>query len=321
MKVLITGGAGYIGTGLIHKLAGNDKVSEIIVYDNLSRPNYNLFLHKNIPDANIKFVFGDILDSRKLREMLKGVDVVYHLAAKVTTPFANTDPHFFEQVNHWGTAELVYAIEESEVSKLVYTSSTSVYGASDRLVDEDSIPNPRTYYGISKLRGEEHVRRLNDKINTIILRCGNVYGYNPSMRFDAVINHFMFDAHFKNRIQIQGNGKQTRAFIHIEKVDEALAKLMETNIPSGVYNLSDKNMSVLEVVDVIKEIYPELEFIFINQHMDLRELHVNPKSRLYQYFKFPETNLKDELIAFKESFAFRAVEEAVGSRQLAVGNL
>ena len=311
MKVLITGGAGYRGTGLIQKLAGNDKVSEIIVYDNLSRPNYNLFLHEDIPDANIKFVFGDILDSRKLREMLKGVDVVYHLAAKVTTPFANTDPHFFEQVNHWGTAELVYAIEESEVSKLVYNSSTSVYGASDRLVDEDSIPNPGTYYGISKLRGEEHVRRLNDKINTIILRCGNVYGYNPSMRFDAVINHFMFDAHFKNRIQIQGNGKQTRAFIHIEKVDEALAKLLETNIPSGVYNLSDKNMSVLEVVDVIKEIYTELEFIFINQHMDLRELHVNPKSRLYQYFKLPETNLKDELIAFRENFAFKTVQEVM----------
>ncbi|MBW8050247.1 MAG: SDR family oxidoreductase [Cytophagales bacterium] len=311
MKVLITGGAGYIGTGLIHKLAGNDKVSEIIVYDNLSRPNYNLFLHEDIPDANIKFVFGDILDSRKLREMLKGVDVVYHFAAKVTTPFANTDPHFFEQVNHWGTAELVYAIEESEVSKLVYTSSTSIYGASDRLVDEDSVPNPRTFYGISKLRGEEHVRRLNDKINTIILRCGNVYGYNPSMRFDAVINHFMFDAHFKNRIQIQGNGKQTRAFIHIKKVDEALARLMETNIPSGVYNLLDQNMSVLEVVDVIKEIYPTLEFIFINQHMDLRELHVNPKSRLYRYFKLPETNLKDELMAFKESFAFRTVEEVV----------
>jgi len=311
MKVLITGGAGYIGTGLIHKLAGNYKISEIIVYDNLSRPNYNLFLHEDIPDADIKFVFGDILDSRKLREMLKGVDVVYHLAAKVTTPFANTDPHFFEQVNNWGTAELVYAIEESEVSKLVYTSSTSIYGASDRLVDEDSIPNPRTYYGISKLRGEEHVRRLNDKINTIILRCGNVYGYNPSMRFDAVINHFMFDAHFKNRIQIQGNGKQTRAFIHIEKVDEALAKLIETNIPSGVYNLLDKNMSVLEVVDVIKEIYPELEFIFINQHMDLRELHVNPKSRLYQYFKLPETNLKDELIAFRENFAFRTMQEVM----------
>ncbi|MCH8317083.1 MAG: NAD-dependent epimerase/dehydratase family protein [Bacteroidetes bacterium] len=314
MKVLITGGAGYIGTGLIHKLAGNDKVSEIIVYDNLSRPNYNLFLHKSEiqnSKSEIRFVFGDILDSRKLREILKGVDVVYHLAAKVTTPFANTDPHFFEQVNHWGTAELVYAIEDSEVSKLVYTSSTSIYGASDRLVDEDSIPNPRTYYGISKLRGEEHVRRLNDKINTIILRCGNVYGYNPSMRFDAVINHFMFDAHFKNRIQIQGNGKQTRAFIHIEKVDETLAKLLETNIPSGVYNLSDKNMSVLEVVDVIKEIYPELEFIFINQHMDLRELHVNPKSRLYQYFKLPETNLKDELIAFRENFAFKTVQEVM----------
>jgi len=314
MKILITGGAGYIGTGLIHKLAGNDKVSEIIVYDNLSRTNYNLFLHKfaiDDPQCAIRFVFGDILDSRKLREVLKGVDIVYHLASKVTTPFANTDPHLFEQVNHWGTAELVYAIEQNAVSSLIYMSSTSVYGASKRLVDEDSIPNPRTFYGISKLRGEEHVRRMFDKINTIILRCGNVYGYNPSMRFDAVINHFMFDAHYKKRIQIQGNGKQTRAFIHIDKVDEVLIKLMKMNIPSGVYNLIDKNLSVLEVVDEIKEIYADLEFIFINQHMDLRELHVNPESSLNKYFKLPKTDLKDELIAFKDNFAFRSVAQAL----------
>ena len=155
MKILITGGAGYIGTELVYELNKNPEVKEIVVYDNLSRGNINLFIGSNKLSNKIKFIQGDILDTRLLRESLKGVDVVYHLAAKVTTPFADQNAHFFEQVNHWGTAELTYAIEESEVKKFIYTSSASVYGASSQEADEQTFPNPKTFYGISKLRGEE----------------------------------------------------------------------------------------------------------------------------------------------------------------------
>src|SRR5258705_10146253 len=115
MNILVTGGTGYIGTELVKTLAKNTKVDRIIVYDNLSRGNFNFFIGKNQSNGKVKFVQGDILDSRKIRKELKGIDVVYHLAAKVTTPFANIDSHFFEQINHWGTAELVYALEESSV--------------------------------------------------------------------------------------------------------------------------------------------------------------------------------------------------------------
>ena len=306
MKVLITGGAGYIGTVLTKHLVQYPEIAEIVIYDNLSRKNSNLFLGDRLPNAEkVELVVGDILDLRKLNKILSDVDVVFHLAARVSTPFANVDADFHEQVNHWGTSELVSAVEESNVEKFIFTSSTSVYGASDGLIDENQEPNPKTFYGISKYRGEEHVKRLQKKRNALILRCANVYGYSRSMRFDAVINRFMFDANFTNRIQIHGNGKQNRAFVHVNVLIRALIGCLLNDVPSGIYNVVDKNLQILDIVDILKEIYPTLEFIFVNQHLELRQMQVDRNSVLRNYIDFENTfSLKDELLEFKERFSF-----------------
>lgn len=309
MKILITGGAGYVGTKLTKALVAIDQVEQIIIYDNLSRANYNLFLGDRFLNPHkIIFIHGDLLDSRKLRRIIQqyGIETIYHLAAHVTTPFANTDAHFHEQVNHWGTSELVLAVEESPtVQKLIYTSSASVYGSSTGLVDETSEPNPKTFYGISKYRGEQHVKRMFGKMRAYILRCGNVYGYSKSMRFDAVINRFMFDANFNSRISIHGDGKQSRAFIHVDILSHALAEIIATDIPSGIYNLVDKNLSILDVADVLKHIFPDLEFIFINQHLSLSQVRVNPESALRKYIDYSNPReFVDEMIEFKNRFSF-----------------
>lgn len=312
MNILITGGAGYLGAELVYQLSKQEDVSKIVVYDNLTRDNNNLFISNSnrITNGKVYFEFGDILDSRKIRKVLKDIDVVYHLAARVSTPFSSIDSHFFEQVNNWGTAELVYAIEESKsVSKFVYLSSTSVYGSSKRMVDESSILNPKTFYSISKMRGEDHVKRLSNKLETLIVRCGNVYGYTPSIRFDSVINRFMFDANFNNRISIHGSGKQSRSFINVSKVVDALVELKNQQLPSDVYNLTDRNIEILDIVDILKEIYPELEFLFINQHLELRELKVNPATKLSKYIQLPQTDFKAEILSFKSRFAFGRKEE------------
>ena len=307
MKILITGGAGYVGTALVQQLLTDEKVTEIIVYDNLSRGNHNFFIGREYPNGNkVRFVNGDLLDSRKLKKCVEEVSVVYHLAAKVSSAATNSAGHMHEQVNHWGTAELVYAIEESNVEKFIFTSSISVYGSSQNLLDEQSgIINPKTLYGISKMRGEEHVDRLKDKVSTYVLRLGNVFGYNKSMRFDGVINRFMFDSHFKNRIRINGSGKQTRPFIHIDVVKKVLGQILHLDIPSGTFNLVDRNLQVLDVVDVLKDIYPTLEFIFINQHLQLRELKIDPQTILSTHISYPQGgNLKEELLAFRKEFAY-----------------
>jgi UDP-glucose 4-epimerase len=306
MKVLVTGGAGYIGTELVAHLIAHPDVEKVIIYDNLSRLNYNLFLGLRLQKHyKISFIKGELLDTRALRKVLKGIDVVYHLAAKVTTPFANTDAHMYEQVNHWGTAELVYAVEESNVKRFIYASSTGVYGSSREAVDETAIPEPQSLYATSKIRGEEHVRRLADKIDTYIMRCGNVYGYNKSMRFDAVINRFVFEANFSRMVTIQGDGKQSRSFIHVEMLATALANLLESDLPSGTYNLVDRNIKVIDILDALKELVPNLEFLFINQHLRLHELHVKPNPLVNAKLGITNTRpLKDELEEFIAKFSF-----------------
>ena len=304
MKVLITGGAGYIGTELTYALAARKDVSSVVVLDNLSRGNYNLFIGKSDLNDKIRFVNADILDSRKIRQVLSDIDVVYHLAARVTTPFADQSPHFFEQTNNWGTAELVYALEESDVTHLVYLSSVSVYGASSDEVDTSSPTDPKTFYGISKKRGEEHVSRLLSKIKTHIVRCGNVYGYSKSMRFDAVINKFMFEANFKGRITVNGNGEQHRSFIHIHNLTSILNNLIDHPLESGIYNLVDKVLSVNDIAETVQSVYPDLEMLFVNQHVSLRELKVKSDSAINAISTLPYHLLEDELKRFKASFTF-----------------
>jgi len=306
MNILITGGAGYIGTVLTKHLVKRPEVDKIIVFDNLSRKNYNLFIGERLkPEGKVQFVVGDILDLRKLKILLKDVDLVYHLAARVTTPFANADADYYEQVNHWGTAELVGALEESKDTRLIYLSSTSIYGSSEEFITEKSVPTPKTFYGISKFRGEEHVKRLVNHNRACILRCANVYGFSRSMRFDAVINKFMFDANFVKRIQINGNGKQIRAFIHVNVLSRLLIDLMLKDVQKGIYNVVDRNLQILEIVDVLKEIYPDLEFAFLNQHLNLRQLRVSTDSKLREYVNYDNNlTLLEELVDFKNRFSF-----------------
>jgi len=304
MRILITGGAGYIGNELVFELLKDPLVETIVVYDNLSRRNYNLFLDHRYEPRKVKFIMGDLLDSRNLRKVLQDIDVVYHLAAKVSTPLASEHSHLFEQINHWGTAELVYAVEESKVKRFVYLSTTSVYGASSEMIGIDTLPDPRTFYGSSKLRGETHVERLFDKMDAWVIRCGNVYGYSPSMRFDAVVNRFMFEANFIGRIQITGNGKQQRAFIHVDKAVNVLGNLLRFDLPSGTYNLSEHNVSIELIANLIKQIFPGLNMIFVNQHLVMREIKAEPDLRIRKLLTLQAISMKQELINLKEKFSF-----------------
>lgn len=304
MKILITGGAGYLGAALVHLLEADDEVEQIIIYDNMSRGNYNLFLHNRLKNKKVIFIQADILDSRQLHQSLKNIDVVYHLASKVSTPFANIDAHSYEQVNHWGTAELISAVEQSNVSQFIFLSSASVYGTSDEMINEQTTPNPKSYYGISKLRAEDHVKRLFNKINTLIIRCSNVYGYSTALRFDAVINKFMFDANFFNRIFINGNGNQYRAFINIEYASETLKNLRHSKLSSGIYNLTGNNFEIAFIAETLKEIYPKLEFLFINQHIQMQQLKIETENILNKLQKTETPSLKSQLIKFKNQFTF-----------------
>ncbi len=303
MRVLVTGGAGYVGTELVGELARWPDVSEIVIYDNLSRSNFNLFLAERLPGGKpLRFVQGDVLDTRKLKAVLDGVDAVYHLAARVSTPFADADFHGLDQVNHWGTAELSYLLEEAPVGKVVYLSSASVYGASEGEVGVGDAPDPHTAYGISKLRGEQMLARLADRCELYTVRCANVYGYSRSMRFDAVINRFLFEAHFNGRITVHGSGHQRRGFVHVRNAARALAKLTLTDVAPGICDLVERNLSVLEITSHLQDLYPDLELLFLQQDIKLRNLVIRPDARLAPLFEVGD--FAEQLRDFKASFSF-----------------
>ena len=307
MKVLITGGAGYIGTELVYALEKEDAVSEIVIYDNFGRTNYNLFLGRTkLSRGKTRFVNGNLLDSRKLKKEVELADIVYHLAAKVSTPFANHNPHEFDQINNWGTAELTYLIEKSNVKKFIYASSVSVYGASQKEISMDTTLNPVSFYGIAKMHGEKHVKRLqNLGIETYILRLGNVYGYSKSMRFDSVINKFMFEANFTNKIRIYGSGNQKRTFIHIDRLISTLKNVAtSSDLRPDTYNLVENIFSINEVVDELRELYPKLEMTFVNQEVKMRSLKVKIDERVPKITSSEKPNLTQDLTKFKSHFSF-----------------
>ncbi len=305
MRILITGGAGYLGSELVYALANRPDVEQVIVYDNLSRGNHSLFIGRPLPTGKVRFVHADILDLRRLKAELAGIDIVYHLAAKVYTPYEPEDPHSFEQVNHWGCAELATAVEASGVSRLIFTSSTAVYGHTDAPATEETRCSPTTHYGIAKLRGEKQVARLGEHMTTYTVRCAHVYGYSPSMRFDSVINRLMFEANFFNRVNIYSSGRQARAFVNVDRAVQGLACLLDATAPTGVYNLVDENFSVLDVAMIAKELIPELEFMFVDQHMPLGSLTVSPQTKLSALMPAQPVDLKADLSALMQHFAYQ----------------
>ena len=306
MNILITGGAGYVGTELTYRLQADQSVNKIVVYDNLSHSNYNLFIGRSKLSTNkVQFIQADILDSRKLKQEVDKADIVFHLAAKVTTPFADHNPHEFDQINNWGTAELCYLVKNSKVKKFIYASSVSVYGASMEETGINTPLNPKTFYGISKMHGEDHVNVLrNTNIQVYVLRLGNVYGYSKSMRFDSVINKFMFEANFKKRLRINGNGEQARSFIHIDELSEQLKKLISADLNPDTYNIVSNPFTINEIVDELKSLYPQLEMVFVNQNMKMRSLKVKPDERISGLRSLNHYSLFEELKEFKKQFSF-----------------
>lgn len=300
MKILVTGGAGYIGTELVKALSQISTIDEIVVYDNLWKDNYNLFTHSGIAKGKVTFIKAEMLDSRQLSKALENIDIVYHLAAHVDSKLVNANHHLYEQINNWGNAELSYAIEESKVKRIINASSIAVYGSSDELIQKSTTPNPKTFYGTSKLRGEEHITRLSDKLDVFNLRIGNVYGYGTSMRMDSVINQFTFAAAFENRIKILGEGNQKRGCIHINSLIDIMIGLMGSELSSGTYNVVENNYSILDMADELKSIIPEMEMLFINQHLSLRNLEVEADAEINGLIKKESQPFKQDLKDFLE---------------------
>jgi len=280
VNILITGGAGYIGFSLVNELLSIDDVKKVVVYDNMISCSNQFFLHKFQHAEKLTFVSGDILDNKRLAEQLKGIDVVYHLAAKVTEPESDIDSHYFDQTNHWGTSILVDALEHIKPIKVIYISSIYVYGHHDDQITKDTSTTPKSFYGISKLRGEEQMKRLKDLTELYTFRVANVFGINPCIRLDLLINKFLFESHFNRKINIWGNGSQIRAFVEVRSLARILVKPILGEVETGNHNLVEINMSINDLYVELSKIYPDLQYFYVNRHIRMNDINVKVPDNL-----------------------------------------
>ncbi len=234
-KVLITGGAGFIGSNVIRYFL--ERNHGVVVFDNLSTG-----YRQNIPSSpNLRFIQGDIRDQALLRKSMEGCEAVLHLAAAVGNIRSIENTAEDSEINVLGTLNMLNAVRDQGIRKIVYSSSAAIFGEPQRLpIDEIHPTAPDSPYGVSKLAGELHAlcyAKLYG-IDVVCLRYFNVYG--PNQRYDAYGNVIPIFATRKLKGQsltIYGDGEQTRDFVHVE--DVAQANYLGTTRPDtgGTYNI------------------------------------------------------------------------------------
>ena len=245
MKVLVTGGACFIGSHIVDRLI--ERGHAVSVLDNLSTGR-----SENLPPG-ATFIQGDVTDPRLVR-WLSGerFDAVVHQAAQVSVPRSLDDPLLDAQVNLVGTMQMLEVARESRARRFVFASSAAVYGEPATIpTGEDAATDPRSPYAASKLAAEQHLRRSQhgQELEVIILRYANVYGPRQTAHGEAgVVCAFITHKLNDWPLPIYGDGQQTRDFIYVEDVAEANCRALQPDAPPGVYNVgSGRAVRVLDL--------------------------------------------------------------------------
>jgi len=251
MKIVITGGAGFIGSNLAEELT---KKHEVVIIDDLSTGRA-----ENVEALDLELVRGSITDPDLLRENFRGVDYVFHQAALPSVQRSIEDPVLANEVNICGTLNVLVAARDAGVAKVIYASSSSVYGDTPELPKrEDMKPDPKSPYAVAKLAGEYYCRVFNEiyGLKTVALRYFNVYGprQDPSSDYAAVIPNFVNRVMAGKEPIIYGDGEQTRDFTFVRDVVQANVLAMESDA-TGVFNVATgTRISINDLAGVVMEI-------------------------------------------------------------------
>lgn len=234
-KILIVGGAGFIGSCVAQRLVA-DGYSNIFIFDNFSTGST-----KSIP-YQCKVIKGDLRSREDLEQLPKDITYVFHLAAATSVDESFLRPDFYIENNVMGTIHLLDWMKKNRIKKIIYSSSSAVYGDVDEYVTmkEDLNPSPINIYALTKLDGEHvvHMYHINFGIEYAILRYFNVFGEGQECTSDhaSVIPKFIYAALQGKDITVYGSGKQTRDFIHVLEVADACILAMENG--NGIYNVA-----------------------------------------------------------------------------------
>jgi len=245
MKVLIVGGAGYVG-GVIVDLLLSKRKYDVTVYDNL--------LYEESYRKNCKFINGDIRDKNFYSSNLAKYDAIVWLAALVGDGACSINPALTDEVNFQTLKNLCKVYNK----RIVFISTCSVYGAQNGILDENSSVNPLSHYASSKLKCE---KILKDK-NSIIFRLGTLFGVSDNysrIRMDLVVNTLSAKAFFEKKMSVFG-GDQYRPLLHVKDVARAIEISLNTK-KKGIFNLSYKNMKIIDIANEIQKYFKNTKII------------------------------------------------------------
>jgi UDP-glucose 4-epimerase len=254
-RVLVTGGGGFIGSNLVRALldAGHD----VRVLDNFSTGN-----RANLNDLGVEVVEGELRSYERVHNAVRGVEVVFHLGALGSVPRSVQDPLTSSAVNVEGTLNVLLAARDEGVRRVVYSSSSSVYGTRRELpVTEDQPPDPLSPYGVAKLAAERYCvsfSRVYESFEAVVVRYFNVFGprQSPLSQYAAVIPLFITAIHSGRPIRIDGDGGQRRDFTYVSNVVEGTMLAADAEAVSGrIFNVAASSpVSVNDVADTIGRI-------------------------------------------------------------------
>jgi UDP-glucose 4-epimerase len=240
MKIIVTGGAGFIGKHLVKFLI--KKEISITIFDNFSNSKEESIIH--LKNQGVKIIKGDIRKIQEINDAVKNHDIVIHLAAKISVEESMKNPSETFQTNVEGTKNTLIACEKNGIKKIIVSSSAAVYGESeaDIKLTEKSKINPISPYGESKMMMENEIKEFakDHNVEYVILRFFNIYGKDQSPEYAGVITKFIKKIKMNKPLEVFGNGMQTRDFISVKDVVSSIYHSIE-NGKNRIYNVASGN--------------------------------------------------------------------------------
>jgi nucleoside-diphosphate-sugar epimerase len=261
MRILVTGSRGYIGTVLCPFLQGAGHEVVGLDTDLYRRSTFGPWTE------SVRTVMRDVRDVR--REELEGFEAIVHLAALSNDPLGDLDRALTLEINHRASVRLAALAKEARVSRFLFASSCSNYGAAgDAPVTEDSPLNPVTAYGESKVLVERDVLPLaDDRFSPTFLRCATAYGVSPRLRFDVVLNNLVAWAFTSGKVLLKSDGSPWRPIVHIEDISRAFLAALQApreRVHGQALNVgrNDQNYRIREIAEIVRDTVPGCEIAF-----------------------------------------------------------
>lgn len=300
-KILVTGGAGYVGSNLVPKLlkAGYEvKVVDLYLYgDDV------LAAVKGHP--GLSEVKGDIRDTAMLERELTGMDGVIHLACISNDPSYELNPDLGKSINYDAFLSLVRIAKEKGVRRFLYASSSSVYGIKEGEVTEDLPLDPLTDYSKYKALCEDFLNaQADDNFICTTIRPSTVCGYAPRLRLDLTVNILTNHAVNKGKITVFG-GTQKRPNLHIEDMSEVYLFLLaqpEEKIQRKIYNVGYQNYTVMQIAEMVRDTLGSNVEIEVTPSNDLRSYHVNSDKIKNELGFVPRHTIQEAILDLRQAF-------------------